>query len=129
LRTKKAKLKKRTTNMSLGYWVKENEAYELGALTHEQYAVQFGLVSGFTGFRAELATDETIRLACLQAEFVRVRQYRQHWSVQLREDTQLPAETLGKLISQLDKHAELRITWLTSQGSEVDKLVTTVSKL
>lgn len=90
--------------LRLGFWLDNKQnVYELHGLAHEEYAMRSGLVQ-------LTMNEEELRVQALRNGLVRIRQYQNHWSIQLAKLEQLPVQTLKTLIMKHDKFAELIIS-------------------
>lgn len=108
--------------MNAGYWIKQNKVINIGNLRHEEHAFRSGLVKTFKD-------EHETRLEVLKQGFCRVRQYRNHWSVELLQNQIIPVEELRGVIAKEDKFGEVYISFITSHGMLVDKYKTTINKL
>jgi hypothetical protein len=104
--------------MSQGYWISsEGKVLNIHSLPHEEFAIRANLVQ-----RQE--NEDATRLECLKRGFVRVRQYRNHWSVQAFSRS-FQTEPVKTLISANDKFAEIVLSFLDTR----ETWRTSVSKL
>jgi hypothetical protein len=94
--------------MNQGYWISpDNKVLNIRALTHAEFAIRANLVE-----RQE--NEDLTRIECLKRGFVRVRQYRNHWSVQAFSRS-FQTEPVKTLITSQDRFAKVVLSFLDTR--------------